>query len=81
MSRAIREGHEVKKNNGALGCRAAIGLILIGVGVVTGLFGWLTSLDVLRRDPQGMMLVAAVLFLVGLGVFLSVAFRGGGKKN
>ena len=46
----------------------------------TGAVGWLASQDVLRRDPQGLMMVAAVLLLLGVGLFVSVAFRSGGGE-
>lgn len=76
----MREGNEMSGKSGALGCRAAIGLILMGAGLMTGAVGWLASQDVLRRDPQGLMMVAAVLLLLGVGLFVSVAFRSGGGE-
>lgn len=60
------------------GCRALAGMALVGGGAVTLLVGMGAAAGLLRQDPQGMMLLAGALILLGIGVFVSAAFRGRG---
>ena len=63
----------------AVGCRALIGLVMFCTGLATMLVAGGAAAGLLRQDPQGMFLLAGILCLVGVGVFASAAFRGGGR--
>ena len=59
-----------------VGCVLLGGLILLGAGGFTALVGVGGESGVLRSDPQGMLLLAALALLVGLVlVVVSVGMR------
>lgn len=55
------------------GCLVLIGLVLVGVGLMTGVVGVGGTTGLLRSDPVGLVLLAAVVGLVGLLVVLLAA--------
>lgn len=61
----------------SVGCSALVGLVMFCTGLAIMLVGWGAAAGLLRRDPQGMFLLAVVLCLVGVGVLIGVSFRGG----
>lgn len=57
------------------GCAALVALTLLGAGLLLGVVGLGARAGVLRSDPAGLLLLAAVLGLLGIGVFIA-ASRG-----
>lgn len=58
------------------GCFAAVGLVLMGAAVLTAVIGAGVGSGVLRADSSGLLLLAALAALLGLGIFLAASRFG-----
>ena len=68
--------YEQKRGRAGVGCVLLLGLILLGAGAFMSLVVMGGASGILRSDPQGMLLVAALAALVGLALmFVSVGLR------
>ena len=64
-----------------VGCVLLTGLVLLGAGVFTALVVAAGQSGILRSDPQGMFLLAALAALAGLVLmFVSVGLRRGPRS-
>ncbi len=66
----------MKEGRRRVGCVALTGMVLVGAAALLGVIGMGAKSGVLRSDPAGLLLLAALLGLLGLGVFIA-ASRGG----
>lgn len=66
---------EGRRRGRGRGCAALAGLVLLGAALVLGLVAVGAGAGVLRSDPVGLLLVAAILALVGIGVFIAIGRR------
>lgn len=57
------------------GCAALGGLVLLGAALALAVVAMGAGAGLLRSDPAGLLLVAALLALVGIGVFIAIGRR------